>query len=189
MPSNPVRKTGSGSRQATSGAVWYAGAIGQLHGIAPIPVGLPEDDIGVGHIQHELTVRRESDTLGRNTREIGLELVGPGIPADQFSTRDEARGKDRFPVLTGVGPAPADGAGRQLNRLGGCPPEHPAILIESPQLLRSLRVVICQRIVPYEKFKEIPIRSPTPAEQQRRRVPASQQRMKRSEEHTSETPV
>src|ERR1019366_8610028 len=54
----------------------------QLHSIAAVPIGLPQDTVRVRDIGHAVAVFGEGDKLGRNPRKKWLKLIGIRIEAD-----------------------------------------------------------------------------------------------------------
>lgn len=93
-----------------AGQCGIRGWSGQLHGAASIPVDPPQDAVGKSYIRHRFTVRRESEEFGGDASEIGLELMGLQVIANQLAAKDDAPDKYLLPVLAGIRSIPADWA-------------------------------------------------------------------------------
>ena len=91
-----------------AGVQGIPGSIGQLYGVASIPVSPPQDAFGECDVRHELTVWGKSDKFGRNASEVGLEPTGLRVIANQFASQDDTMGKYLCPVLAGNWAIPAD---------------------------------------------------------------------------------
>jgi len=99
-----------GTVRRPMGAQGIQGSIGQLHGVASIPVSSPQNAFWECNVRHELTVWGKIDEFGRNASEVGLEPTGLRVIANQFASQDNTMGKYFCPVLAGNGGIPADWA-------------------------------------------------------------------------------
>src|ERR1017187_6569313 len=147
--------------------------------MASIPIGFPQDALGVGDIGYRLAVFGEGDTLGGNAPEKRSELFALRVEARSLAPAGMALSEDFGSIPAYNWSAPTDGARGQLNWLGGRPAKQPAPLIESPDLA-ALRdrcpPPTCDRFSGQEN-EESPIRSPLAATPRGRGAPAGQELM------------
>ena len=106
-----------------------------MHGIASIPVGLPENSLRVRNVGYRLAVFGEDHPLGGEASQEGLEQFGLRVETGKLATADRAFCKDPASVLAWNRSTPTDGARGQLNRTAWRPPKEAAPLIESPDLV------------------------------------------------------
>src|ERR1035437_7162390 len=86
------------------------GSIGQLNGVASIPVSPPQNAFREGNVRPELPVPCECDLVGGDASEVGLPPTGLRVIAIQFTAQDHSMGKNLCPVLAGNRGIPADWA-------------------------------------------------------------------------------
>src|ERR1039458_5725493 len=110
------------------------GRLAQLHRVASIPVGLPQNPFGVRHVGHRLAVPGERAPLGGNPLQEGMELLALRVVAGELAAGARALGKDRLAVLAGDRSTPPGWTQSQLNRLRRRLPKQAAPLIERPNL-------------------------------------------------------
>ena len=111
------------------------GRVAQLHGVASVPVGPPKDASGVGDIGQLLAVFGKGDRFGGNAPQERLELFGLQVESGELAMGSPAHCEYFLSGLSRNRSIPVDGAGGQLNRVGGWLAEQPAPLIESPDLV------------------------------------------------------
>jgi hypothetical protein len=93
-----------------TGVQGIEGSIGQLYGVASIPVSPPENALRERNVRHELAVWRKDDKFGRNASEPGLEPTGLRVIAIQFTLQGGTMGEYLCPVPAGNRGIPADWA-------------------------------------------------------------------------------
>src|ERR1035438_4011138 len=93
------------------------GRVAQLHGVASVAVGSPQDALRVGDISHIFAVFGKGNRVGGNAPKEGLELFGLEVETGKLPAGSCSHCKNLLSVLSRNQGIPAHGTIRQLNRI------------------------------------------------------------------------